>query len=69
MFLLTESENGLCFLFEISSIYFDGLIGTTLDELEGEADTTMLSLTVTCLRKLEQLYLSVSCYCLNCLAS
>ena len=34
--LLTDSENGLCFLFEVSSIFFDGLIGTRLDD--GEAD-------------------------------
>ena len=64
--LLTESENGLCFLFEVSNIFFDGLIGTTLD---GEADSKIFSLAATCLRKLEHLYLSISCYYSNCLAS
>ena len=66
VFLLTESENGLCFLFDVSSICFEGLIGTTLEERVGEADVAE-SLEATCLRKSEHLFLSVSIS--NCLAS
>ena len=67
--LLTESEKGLCFLLELSSIYFEGLIGITLDDRGGEASERTLSLAATCLRNYEQRYWSISYYYSNYLAS